>query len=112
MDHDHVVATAILQARDLDETAAFYVHVGLTVDVLDANYAIVVHDGHELLHLTTSDNPSPGSVYLNVGDAGTWHARCTDAGAGPGPIADRPWGMREFSVTDPSGNTLRIGNNV
>ena len=31
------------------------------------------------------------------------------AEADPTPLRDEPWGMREFSVTDPSGNRLRVG---
>jgi hypothetical protein len=27
-------------------------------------------------------------------------------------IADQPWGMREFTLTDPSGNAVRIGRPV
>jgi uncharacterized glyoxalase superfamily protein PhnB len=25
------------------------------------------------------------------------------------PLAERPWGMREFAVIDPNGSLLRIG---
>lgn len=28
------------------------------------------------------------------------------------PIGDQPWGMREFTLTDPSGNHLRIGHEI
>jgi hypothetical protein len=28
------------------------------------------------------------------------------------PIRDTPWGMREFSVVDPSGNLIRIGTRL
>ena len=27
-------------------------------------------------------------------------------------LVDRPWGMREFRVDDPSGNTRRVGTNL
>jgi uncharacterized glyoxalase superfamily protein PhnB len=29
-----------------------------------------------------------------------------------GEIAEQPWGMREFALTDPSGNRLRFGRGV
>jgi hypothetical protein len=28
------------------------------------------------------------------------------------PPRDEPWGMREFTVVDPSGNLLRIGHDL
>jgi uncharacterized glyoxalase superfamily protein PhnB len=28
------------------------------------------------------------------------------------PLVDQPWGMREFALTDPSGNRLRIGRPI
>lgn len=28
------------------------------------------------------------------------------------PIANQPWGMREFTLTDPSGNNIRIGGSI
>ena len=28
------------------------------------------------------------------------------------PIADQPWGMREFTLIDPSGNHVRIGRTL
>lgn len=28
------------------------------------------------------------------------------------PIEDTPWGMREFTLTDPSGNNVRVGRSV
>jgi uncharacterized glyoxalase superfamily protein PhnB len=27
-------------------------------------------------------------------------------------LADEPWGMREFTLTDPSGNHVRIGRGI
>lgn len=52
------------------------------------------------------------SCYLHVTNADSWHAALMDAGVGTGPITDQPWGMREFAVVDPSGNLIRIGQNL
>jgi hypothetical protein len=47
------------------------------------------------------------------------HARChglarplVAAGLQVTPIDDMPWGMREFTLTDPSGNNIRIGTST
>lgn len=41
--------------------------------------------------------------------AGAWHARMATAGLPVTGIEDQLWGMREFALTDPSGNRVRIG---
>jgi hypothetical protein len=45
-------------------------------------------------------------------DPKTWHARTANAGLEVTPLADQPWGMRELSLTDPSGNHVRIGRSI
>ena len=34
------------------------------------------------------------------------------AGLDVTPIADQPWGMREFTLTDPFGNHIRVGRGI
>ena len=41
-----------------------------------------------------------------------WHRRFSSAGLSVSSIEDMPWGMHEFTLTDPSGNTVRVGRNV
>lgn len=36
----------------------------------------------------------------------------SEAGLPITSLADQPWGMREFTRTDPSGNHIRIGRGV
>jgi hypothetical protein len=47
-----------------------------------------------------------------VPDPDDWHARMTAADLPVTPIADQPRGMREFALTDPSGNHVRIGRGL
>ena len=42
----------------------------------------------------------------------SWHARVVAAGLNITSVEDRPWGMHEFTLTDPSGNNIRVGRNV
>ena len=44
-----------------------------------------------------------------VGVPEIWHARWAAAGLPVSQLRAKPWGMVEFSVTDPSGNRLRVG---
>ena len=41
-----------------------------------------------------------------------WHARFVEAGLAVTAIEDMPWNMHEFTVTDPSGNHIRIGRSL
>lgn len=98
----------------MGEATTFYEALGFTVSAYDETYAWVSHGAHELLHLRLdldlepSDNRS--AVYLHVQDVARRHAEWSSAGAGS--IQDMPWGMREFTMSDPSGNVLRIGANL
>jgi uncharacterized glyoxalase superfamily protein PhnB len=50
--------------------------------------------------------------YLVVPDVEEWHATLDAAGLPVTALADQPWGMREFTLTDPSGNHVRIGRST
>jgi predicted enzyme related to lactoylglutathione lyase len=107
-----IIATTIFEVVDLEPAAAFYRRIGLQVDLFSEEYAIVTEREGELLHLAATDDATPGSAYFNVANADAWHRRCLDAGGEPTPVKVRSWGMREFSIADPAGNTIRIGENV
>ena len=47
--------------------------------------------------------------YVHVGDVDQQHAECVAADLPVTEVKDEPWGMREFRLTDPSGNVLRVG---
>ena len=49
--------------------------------------------------------------YFHVQDAAAWHLAWSDAEVEVSPLIDEPWGMREFTLHDPSGNKLRVGQN-
>jgi len=111
-----VIPRAILPVADMDEALSFWESLGFDARSWDGGYALVRHQGQELLHLRLVDGldieSNPGSAYLHVGSADDWHAAWTEAGVALGDIADEPWGMREFSFRDSSGNLIRVGNNL
>ena len=85
-------------------------------------YAGLVLEGHAL-HLSTfaGDGVTGSATYCYVDDVDALYARIVRAGfKTPGrvdsPVEDRPvdqsWGMREFYVRDPDGNTLRFGSPI
>lgn len=74
--------------------------------------AAVCRDGVEIM-LSQRDGSKPagaGHVYLGVSRIDDYHAALVDAGVTMiVPIGDRPYGMRDFRIADPSGNELSIG---
>jgi len=54
--------------------------------------------------------PGPSVVYCHMNDVDTYYEACRSRGATIAmEIGDRPWGMRDFRVIDPSGNRIGFG---
>jgi uncharacterized glyoxalase superfamily protein PhnB len=52
-------------------------------------------------------NPSPHALYIEAADLDALHVRVRSSDARVvDPLADRPWGQREFTVEDPEGNWI------
>lgn len=109
-----LVAKIVFPVADMAEAQRFYESLGFEVERHDDGYAWVRHDGAEVAHLAFVDDLDPGTNraagYWHVLDVGHWHDRFAAAET-RGDIVDEPWGMREFRITDPSGNLLRVGEN-
>lgn len=103
----------ILPVHDLAVAEEFYAGFGLEVERYSDSYAWVRMAGCELWHLDVRPEleiaGNATSVYVFVDRLDELHAGLVAAAADPSPLRDEPWGMREFSVTDPSGNRLRVG---
>ena len=112
-------AVPILPSRDLRESLGFYERIGFEnrgAPPEEWNYMILGRGSIELHFIgeTTSfaEWTAPTSCHLAVADADALHAEWTHAGV----TAEAPWttdyGMREFTLLDPSGNLLRVGSVV
>ncbi len=108
--------TPTLPVKVMSAAIAFYETAGFQVDAYDSGFAFVRHSDSSVFNLDLNEAIDPSNngagCYIITGDADQWHARLVAAGLPVTPIADMPWGMREFALTDPSGNRLRIGNNI
>ena len=113
-----VDSTPILPVLDMDDAVAFYEWAGFDVRRYEGgDYSFVSVDDESVFDLDTADKPlDPASnnaaCYLIVGDVDEWHARLASPGVAVTALEDKPWGMREFTLTDPSGNRLRIGRTL
>lgn len=117
-------AEPILPSRDLDETRAFYVTLGFTPwfgPGALSTYEIVSR-GHLVVHFFLDRNLNPAEscsgCYLRVKDADRLHRELAALNLPRQGIPrlttprDETWGMREFTLVDPSGNLLRIGHDL
>jgi putative acetyltransferase len=117
-------AEPVLPARNLDETRVFYRKLGFTA-WFDGNvwpgYEIMSR-GDLVVHFFDASELMPaandGGCYWRVTDADRWYAECAVLGLPSEGIprltnvCDQPWGMREFVLVDPSGNLVRIGQDL
>jgi catechol 2,3-dioxygenase-like lactoylglutathione lyase family enzyme len=121
---DPGVAIPILPSRDLNETRAFYERLGFHAAgwwPSEFGYAIL-RRGDLSMHFFSFEDVSPdqnyAQCYWRVNDVDELYAEFRDAGltirGTPRlePVEDKPWGMREFSITDPNGNLVRVGRQI
>ncbi len=114
------LAIPILPSRSVNDTLAFYRRLGFdgTVSAFPYSYAILRRGAVEL-HFFTYEELKPAEsnagCYLRVADVEAVHAAFAAAHLPAkgiprmDPLANKPWGMREFAVVDPDGNLIRIG---
>jgi catechol 2,3-dioxygenase-like lactoylglutathione lyase family enzyme len=112
-----LTSTPTLPVADMDEAVAFYRAAGFEVGAYEGGgFAFVTHDDESVFDLDLIDDldcsTNPAGCYLIAADLHTWHTRLTDLGATVTAVEDMPWGMREFTLTDPSGNHLRFGTSI
>jgi catechol 2,3-dioxygenase-like lactoylglutathione lyase family enzyme len=106
--------TPTLPVRDMAEAIRFYQAAGFDVRAYDDGFAFVHYADSSVFDLDHNDQIDPSrngaGCYIIVPDADAWHDRLTAAAVPVTPVADMPWGMREFALTDPSGNRIRVGH--
>jgi uncharacterized glyoxalase superfamily protein PhnB len=110
-------STPILPVRDMDEAVGFYERAGFDAEVYEGGgHAFVHRDDESVFDLGVVEHLDPDAnaagCYLIVPDVDDWHADLRARGLPVTPLEDQPWGMREFTLTDPSGNDVRIGRST
>jgi catechol 2,3-dioxygenase-like lactoylglutathione lyase family enzyme len=111
-----VRAVPLLASRDLDATAAFYLGLGFTNKGAphdEWDYLIIEYGGSEFHFLgPLVDQRTPGSCWVYADDVESVYEQWR-SGAGEGatftPLAFTNFGMRAFTMFDPDGNEIRVG---
>jgi len=115
------VETAGVYVRDQDEALAFYVDkLGFEVAAEPPGWIFVAKDSCLIMLGECPDDMHPSQLgchnyfaYLRVDDADAYHAELERKGVESlSPLADEPWGMREFSIRTPDGHRIRFGQRI
>lgn len=105
--------TPTLPVVDMADAIRFYEAAGLDVERYDDGFAFVRLNDQSVFDLDLCADMKPDTnhagCYIIAPDVDGWHARLVTAGLDVTQIDDMPWGMHEFTLTDPSGNHIRVG---
>ena len=100
--------------RDIARSTAFYCALGFELLQDKGSFVALTWEGHRLFLDERPDqlpNGAPrANVRIMVADIDTYWQRAQDMGAAVfAPLADRGYGLRDFTVLDPDGFGLRFG---
>lgn len=106
-------AIPVLATPDVPGSVRFWEAAGFDVELYSEDFAIAAGHGVELHLVGPSREAQPGGgCYLHLRDVDDLQAIWVTAGVPVSDVVDKPWGMREFHVTDPGDNHVRVGQNV
>ncbi|GEM_PF-68522 len=115
---DTVEIKAFVPARDFALSKRFYEDLGFTLAFSDEDLAYLRAGNCSFLlqRFHAQGHAANFMMHLLVADADAWWERArrvADAyGVRAEPPQDRPWRIRDFVLTDPSGVLWRIGHNL
>lgn len=105
-----------LPMRDRDKTKAYYEKLGFQpLGGTYADYLMMKRDQveiHFFLYKTLYPEENYGQVYIRTHDIDALYQSflANNIPIHPnGPLQDKPWGQREFSLLDPDSNLLTFG---
>lgn len=105
-----------IMVTDLDRSIGFYTSLGFTLERRDAGFVALRWEGRRLFLDQRSDLPSPSgparaNVRILTSDVDSvWAVAQTLGLPVEQPIADRYYGLRDFTVLDPDGFGLRFAS--
>ena len=111
---------AFVPARDMELSLRFYRDLGFEVPWSSDELAYL-HAGDcsfLLQKFYVPDHAGNFMMHLLVADVEAWWRRIESQrlperyGVRASPPGDRPWGIRDFVLTDPTGVMWRIGRNI
>jgi predicted enzyme related to lactoylglutathione lyase len=108
--------TPTLPVSDMSRAIQFYETAGFDVEPYDDGFAFVELSDQSAFFLALNPAADPATngagCYIVVQDVDGWHDRLVADGLPATAVEDMPWGMREFTLSDPSGNHIRVGRSI
>jgi catechol 2,3-dioxygenase-like lactoylglutathione lyase family enzyme len=107
-----------LFVRDLPRSVAFYQALGFVLRDTKGTFATLAWEDHRLFLDQRGDLPQPPAtpvmnVRVMVPDVDRVWQQVNDLGLHViAPIADRPYRLRDFTITDPDGFGVRFGSRL
>jgi catechol 2,3-dioxygenase-like lactoylglutathione lyase family enzyme len=111
---------AFVPARDFDLSKRFYADLGFTIEPMSDDMAFV-YVGTSSFLLTKfyqKEHAENFMMHLLVPDVEAWWQQVVTQrlperyGARVTPPEDRPWGLRDFTIVDPTSVLWRIGQGI
>jgi catechol 2,3-dioxygenase-like lactoylglutathione lyase family enzyme len=111
---------AFVPAKDFDLSKRFYQDLGFTLAWSSDDLAYLRHGDCSFLlqNFYNKEHADNFMMHLLVEDVDAWWQHVETQGltrtygVKAEPPADRPWGMRDFVIIDPTGVLWRIGANI
>lgn len=109
---------AFVPAKDFELSKRFYQDLGFDVAWSSEGLAYMRHGNTSFLLQTFHELPDNFMMHLLVQDVDSWwsHVEDQDIVAKYGvmiePVSDKPWGLRDFAISDPSYVLWRIGQSI
>ena len=101
-----------VEVRDLARSLAFYEAIGFVVERRATGFAALRWESHYLFlaeHARDAGGTLPVNLRVIVPDADAVWSRVVASGATVlRPIADRSYGLRDFTIVDPDGFGIRF----
>ena len=115
-----VEAKAFVPSKDFDLSKRFYNDLGFELAWSDNDLAYFRH-GHSsflLQNFYNAEHADNFMMHLLVEDADAWWSHVVAQGISAKydvkaePPENRPWGLRDFVLVDPTGVLWRVGHNI
>jgi len=111
---------AFVPARDFEVSKRFYQAIGFSMPWSDDDLACLSAGECSFLlqRFFVEEHARNVQMHLLVGNVDDWYAHVvaqdvvTRFGVRLGELEERPWGMRDFTLTDPAGVLWRIAQNI
>ena len=111
---------AFVPSKDFETSKRFYTDLGFTIPWSSDDLAYL-HAGNAsflLQRFYVKEHAGNFMMHMLVEDVDAWwrHVEskqlASEYGINASPPEDRPWGIRDFTITDPTGVLWRIGQNI